>query len=52
MSKGIQRLFGKIGFNGLIQKAGIGELTRKSQIGVGDILVELVHYEVGMQGHG
>ncbi|MCI2421464.1 hypothetical protein MOQ72_28920 [Saccharopolyspora sp. K220] len=44
VAKGIQIVFARLGFNRLLARSGLGELTSKSNIDVASVLVKLVHY--------
>lgn len=44
VSKAISMLFNRLGFNKLIAKSGLGDMTKNSNIDIADILVKLVYY--------
>lgn len=44
VSKAISMLFNRLGFNKLIAKSGLGDMTKNSSIDIADILVKLVYY--------
>ncbi|MFC7342086.1 mechanosensitive ion channel family protein [Saccharopolyspora griseoalba] len=44
VSKAISMLFNRLGFNKLIAKSGLGEMTKSSNIDIAGILVKLVYY--------
>jgi hypothetical protein len=44
VAKGIQILFARLGFNRLLTKSGLGDLTSKSNIDVAGLLVKLAYY--------
>ena len=44
VAKAISMLFNRLGFNKLIAKSGLGDMTKNSSIDIADILVKLVYY--------
>lgn len=46
LSKAIKFVLGRLGFNRLIERAGLGELMAGSQLDVGDIIAKIVYYFV------
>ncbi|MDA3629514.1 hypothetical protein [Saccharopolyspora oryzae] len=46
ISKAIQVLFVRLGFNRLLKRAGLADMTAKSQVDLGGLLIKVVYYFV------